>query len=139
MAEGIRKRHSAECPAHSGKRCRCKGGFEAWVYSKREKKKIRRTFPSEGEAKTWRADAITAVARGGLRSPRPTTVEEAWEAWFAKAKVGAVTTRSGDPYKASALRSYGAFASCPSLPRRASLISVVLIFRSWRTTSWRRG
>lgn len=84
--------------------------------------------PREGEAKTWRADALAAVARGGLRSPKPTTVEEAWEAWFSKAKVGAVTTRSGDPYKASALRSY----------ERGMRLRVLPVFASTRLTDLRR-
>lgn len=106
MAEGVRKRHSKGCSAREGGRCNCKAGYEAWVFSKRDGKKIRRTFPREAEAKSWRVDALTPLARGGLRAPKPTTVEQAWEAWYAGAKTGAVTNRSGDPYKPSALRSY---------------------------------
>ncbi|MDX6609084.1 MAG: hypothetical protein QOF85_1009 [Solirubrobacterales bacterium] len=77
MAEGIRKRHSKGCNARSGGRCNCKAGYEAWVFSKRDGKKIRRTFPREAEARTWRTDAQRALARGGLRAPKPTTVGEA--------------------------------------------------------------
>jgi len=106
MAEGIRKRHSKGCSAREGGRCNCKAGYEAWVFSKRDGKKIRRTFAREAEAKAWRADALTALARGGLRAAKPTTVEQAWEAWHQGARAGAVTNRSGDPYKPSALRSY---------------------------------
>jgi hypothetical protein len=67
---------------------------------------LRRTFRREAEAKTWRADAQRALDRGVLRAPKPTTVSEAWKAWYAGAKTGAITNRSGDPYKPSAPRSY---------------------------------
>jgi integrase len=106
MAEGIHKRHSKGCNARSGGRCNCNAGYEAWVFSKRDGKKIRRTFPREAEARTWRTDALRALARGGLRAPKPTTIGEAWEAWYAGARSSAITNRSGDPYKPSALRSY---------------------------------
>jgi integrase len=106
MAEGIRKRHTRSCPASKGKACRCDGGYEASAYSKRDGKKIRKTFDREGEAKTWRADALAALSRGGLRSAKPTTVEQAWTLWHAGAKAGTITNRSGDPFKSSALRSY---------------------------------
>ena len=106
MAEGIIRRHSKRCPARGGGRCRCNAGWEASVYSKRDRKKIRRTFAREAEAKSWRADALAALSRGGLRAAKPTTVEQAWDAWYEGAKAGAVTSRSGDPYKPSALSSY---------------------------------
>lgn len=106
MAEGIRKRHSKGCASRSGRRCNCKAGYEAWVYSKRDGKKIRKTFSREAEAKTWRADALTAISRGALRAARPITLAEAWAAWFQGAQEGTVTNRSGDAYKPSALRSY---------------------------------
>jgi integrase len=106
MATGIVKRHSKGCPSIDGGRCRCGGGYEASVYSKRDGKKIRRTFAREAEAKSWRADALSALDKGGLRAPKPTTVNEAWEAWYSGAQGGTVFNRSGDPYKPSALRSY---------------------------------
>jgi integrase len=106
MAEGIRRRHSKGCGAREGRRCSCKAGYEAWVFSKRDGKKIRKTFRREAEAKSWRVDALTALAKGGLRAPKPTTIKQAWDAWYQGARAGAVTNRSGDPYKPSALRSY---------------------------------
>ena len=81
MPTGITKRHSRNCRAREGGRCHCDAGWEASVFSKRENKKIRKTFPREAEAKSWRADALAALARGGLRAPKRTTVAEAWEAW----------------------------------------------------------
>lgn len=106
MAEGIRKRHSKGCSAREGGRCNCKAGYEAWVFSKRDGRKIRRTFSREAEAKSWRADALAALARGGLRAAKAATLAQAWAGWYEGAKAGAVTNRSGDPYKPSALRSY---------------------------------
>ncbi len=46
MAAGIRTRHSRSCRSREGGRCNCKPSYEAWVYSKRDDKKIRKTFKS---------------------------------------------------------------------------------------------
>jgi integrase len=106
MATGIRKLHSKGCAGSDGGRCNCGAGWEASVFSKRDGKKIRKTFSSKAEAKTWRDDANAQVAKGGLRAPKPTTLREAWAAWHEAAKDGTVRNRSGDRYKPSALRSY---------------------------------
>jgi integrase len=106
MAEGIRKRHSKGCSAREGGRCNCRAGYEAWVFSRRDGKKIRKTFAREAEAKSWRADALSTLARGGLRAAKPITVEQAWGTWYQGARAGSVTNRSGHPYKRSALRAY---------------------------------
>lgn len=104
MAEGIRKRHSKGCASRKGKRCNCNAGYEAWVFSERDRKKIRKSFAREAEAKTWRADALVSLSRGGLRVALLITLGEAWDGWFAGAQEGTVRNRSGDVYKASALR-----------------------------------
>jgi integrase len=80
--------------------------YRANVWSNRDRKRIRKTFTSAAEAKAWRADALVALDKGALRAPKPTTVQEAWEAWYEGAKAGTVHNRSGDPYKPSAIRSY---------------------------------
>jgi hypothetical protein len=74
MTTGIRKLHSKGCPGRAGGRCSCGAGWEASVFSKRDNKKIRKTFANKAEAKTWRDDANTMLAKGGLRAPKPTTV-----------------------------------------------------------------
>src|SRR5262245_3399991 len=102
MSTGIRKRHSKDCPGRDGGRCRCGAGWEASVFSKRDGKKIRKVFANRAEAQTWRADAASQVARGGLRAPKPTTIRQAWEDWYAGAEEGTVRNRSGDPFKPSA-------------------------------------
>ncbi len=44
MADGVRKWHSKGCGAREGGRCSCNAGYEAWVFSRRDGKKIRKTF-----------------------------------------------------------------------------------------------
>lgn len=90
-APGIRERH---------------GHYEAFVYDRRAKKKIRRTFPTLLEAKTWRQDALVGVRKRTLKAPTPMTLREAWHAWLAGARDGSIRTRSGDVYKPSVVRSY---------------------------------
>ena len=50
MAAGIVKRHSKDCRSHYGRGCSCKAGYEAWVYSPRDGRKLRRTFSNFAEA-----------------------------------------------------------------------------------------
>jgi integrase len=121
MATGIRKRHSKRCRSRAGGRCNCDAGWEASVYSKRDGKKIRKVFAREGEARSWRADALSAIAKGGLRAPTPTTVEQAWEAWSGGAKAGTIRNRSGDPFKPSTLRSYKGAMENRVLPELGSI------------------
>jgi integrase len=106
MSTGIRKLHSKGCPGRDGGRCRCGAGWEASVFSKRDGKKVRKTFVNKAEAKTWRDDASTMLAKGGLRAPKPTTVREAWNAWYEGAIAGTIRNRSGDRFKPSTLRSH---------------------------------
>lgn len=106
MAEGVVRLHSRNCPAKAAGRCNCNAGWRATVWSPRDGVKIRKTLAREGEAKSWRADAKRALDQGTLRASKPTTIREAWEAWFAGARAGTITNRSGDPYKPSALRAY---------------------------------
>ena len=106
MAEGVRKRHSEGCSAREGGRCNCKAGWEASVYSRRDGKKIRKRFPREAEARSWRAEAKRALDQGTLRAPAGTMLREAAEGWLKGAEAGEVTNRSGGPYKPSTLRGY---------------------------------
>ena len=106
MAEGIVKRHSQGCPARLGGRCRCKAGYEAFVYSARDGKKLRKTFARLAEAKSWRADAKRSVDHGTLRAPTRRTLGEAAAEWLLGAEAGEVRNRSGQPYKPATLRGY---------------------------------
>src|SRR5215211_4795838 len=106
MATGITKRHSRTCRSRSDGACNCQPSYEAWIYSKREGKKIRKSFARKSAAKSWRANAKSALDKGGLRAPTPTTLHEAWDAWYAGALADAIRNASGDTYKPSALRGY---------------------------------
>ncbi len=81
--------------------------YEAFVYSKRDHKKIRKTFPTQAAAKAWREDAKPAVRKNAMRAPTSTTLREAADAWLEGARAGLIRpTRSGEPYKPSAIRNY---------------------------------
>jgi integrase len=91
MATGIRKRGDS---------------YEAWVYSKRDHKKIRKSFPTMAAAKTWRRDAGKLVADKKLRAPTSQTLEQAADEWLELARKGAVLSRAKEPYKPAVLRQY---------------------------------
>ena len=114
--EGVVARHARSCASRSGRGCSCKPTFQGQVWSPRDRKPIRKTFPTAAEAKVWRQEAQVALRKGTLRGPSPTTLTEAAEQWLEAAKVGAVLTRSGDPYKPSALRSYEQALRTKALP-----------------------
>jgi len=106
MAEGIIRRHSNSCAAKQGGRCRCEGGYQAWAYSPRDGRKIYKTFARESEAKSWRADAKSALDHGTLRAPSRTKLREAGDAWLDGAERGDIRNRSGRRYKPATLRGY---------------------------------
>ncbi len=75
-------------------------------YSARERRTIRKTFASLAEARAWRQETQVALRRRKMRAPTRTTLAEAAADWLGAARAGVVRTRSGEPYKPSALRSY---------------------------------
>src|SRR5690349_9730422 len=93
---GIRTRHSRSCRSNEGGRCNCQPSVEAWVWSKRDEKKIRRTFTGVGAlaaAKGWRADASTQVRDRKLRAPSTRTVRQEVDEWLAGARTGEIRNR----------------------------------------------
>jgi integrase len=108
MAQGVVKLHSRGCPAKNGGRCSCNAGYEAWVYLTREGRKVRKTFPRVGEAKTWRVEALNAAQRGALRSARrdSRTLVEALREFVAGMEAGAVRPKGRERYKPNTVRSY---------------------------------
>ena len=104
--EGVVVRHSRRCASRSASGCDCRPSYQAQVFSALDQRTIRKTFRSLAEARSWRSETQSALRRGTLRAPTRTTLEEAAEAWIAGARAGVVRTRSGDPYKPSALRAY---------------------------------
>jgi integrase len=106
MADGMRKRHAKGCPALDGGRCNCDGGWQASVYSPRDRKKICKTFAHKSEARSWRADAKRSLDRGKLRAPNGRTLREAATTWLKGAEGGEIQSRSGRAFKPSTLRGY---------------------------------
>lgn len=103
MAVGVRQRHSRRC---RGGRCAC--SWEAFVYSRLDGKKLRKTFRTQAAAREWRAETALAVRKLLLRAPTTTTVQGAGADWLARARDGLVRTRSGDEYKPATIRAYEA-------------------------------
>ena len=101
MAVGIRQRHGRSC---RGGRCQC--SWEAFVYSKRDGKKIRKTFPTQQAARSWRQESSVAVRKMLMRAPTAVTVGQAADAWLQGAREGWIRNRSGDRYKPAAIRAY---------------------------------
>jgi integrase len=114
---GIEVRHKKACASRHGARCNCDATYQASVWSARESKRIRKTFATLAEARAWRAETQTGVRRGTLRAPAHTTVEKAADELVAGMRSGRVRTRSGDPYKPSAIRSYDAALRDHVVPR----------------------
>ena len=107
-ARGIVERHARDCPHRADRdaRCRCKPAHEAWVWSAKDGRKIRRSFSTPAAAKAWRRDAASAVALGKMRAPTSTTIADEAHAWIVRAERGEVRARGGRPYKPSVLRTY---------------------------------
>jgi integrase len=113
---GIRVRHSRSCSLHTAEvgRCNCTPSVEAFVYSKRDRRKVRKTFSGKGAlaaAKAWRADLQSAAYRGKLRAPTQKTLSAAADELLAGMRDGTIRPRrrgknGGGPYKPSAVRSY---------------------------------
>ena len=103
---GIQVRHARSCRTGGGGRCNCSPSYRAEVYIKREGRKVRKTFPTHDQAREWRDQALVAARRGALRSPSARKLTEAAEHWLEGARSGAITNRSGDPYKPAAVRGY---------------------------------
>src|SRR3954470_8399810 len=114
MAEGIEVRHGKTCRSHDGRRCSCEPSYRASVWSRREKRLLRKTFTSAAEAKSWRSEANVAVQSGKLRAataPRfcdvfGREVEGRWQdgQWLNDAKAGRIRSRSRRPFKESTIR-----------------------------------
>jgi integrase len=119
-AEGIAVRHARGCQSRGASRCSCRPRYQAQVYSAPKRRTIRKTFATVSEARAWRAKARAALDRGG-RAVSQATIAEAAGDWLAAASAGVVRTRSGDPYKPSALRAYEQALNARLLPELGAL------------------
>ena len=106
-AEGIAERHARSCRSRDdGGRCNCSPSFQVNLWDGRSQRRIRKTFRTLTEAKTWRQDAAGALRAGTMRAPSPITVRAAAGALVAGMKDEAILDRSGKPYKPSTCRGY---------------------------------
>src|SRR5437763_1527732 len=92
---GIVVKHRAGCPAQADQRhrCRCKPSYQAAVWSARDRRRIRKEFPTLAAAKAWRQDAAVALRKGTMRAPTSATVREAANAWLAGVRDGTILNR----------------------------------------------
>jgi hypothetical protein len=118
--EGIDVRHSKRCRSRGGGGCDCAPTFQAHVWSNRERKRIRKTFPTLSGAKAWRREAQVALEAGSLRAPTAQTLREAAEAFLRapttdRSGTARATATSPQPSAATARRS-----TCGYSPRSAA-------------------
>jgi integrase len=119
--EGIVPRHARHCASREGPACDCRPAYQAQVWSPRDQKTLRKTFRTLADARAWRAESKSALRGGTMRAPTRTTLAKAAEDWLSAAKAGVVRTRSGEPYKPSALRAYEQVLRARVLPELAHL------------------
>jgi integrase len=103
---GIWVRHSRSCRSHNGGTCSCKPTYWASVYSKRDRKKVRKPFPTLAAAKGWRIDAMKAVRDRKLRAPSAKTLRQEVDEWLAGARAGEIRNKREQPYKPAVIRNY---------------------------------
>jgi integrase len=106
---GIRTRHSRTCKTRDSGSCNCDPSYEAFVYSKRDGKKIRRTFTGKGAyaaARSWRTDAAQQVKNRQLRAPASRTLRQEVDEWLAGARDGSILNKRKQPYKPAVIRNY---------------------------------
>jgi integrase len=114
---GIRVRHGRSCRSREGGRCNCDPSFEAWVWSKRDHKKIRRSFPTAAAARSWRTDTAKRVKDRKQRFPTSKTLRQEVDEWLAGARAGRILNKRKMQYKPSVLRSYEAALRLRVLPK----------------------
>jgi hypothetical protein len=102
--EGIEVRHAASCRSLAGGRCDCDPTYRASVWSTRERRRLRKSFPSRAAAKAWRQDAAGAVRRRELRATPAPVLDDALAQLLAAIDAGTFRTRSRRPFKPSTRR-----------------------------------
>ena len=116
---GVVVRHRRHCSdaTPTGRVCSCRPALQAQVWSPRDRKTVRKSFPTLAEARAWRQETQVALRKGTMRAPSSVSVGEAAAEWLERADAGLIRTRSGDPYKPAALRAYHHALDCRILPR----------------------
>lgn len=105
MAGGIRERHQGPCRSRLGGRCNCVPSYQARLEFQGEQ--YVETLDTVTAAKTWRRDALIELGRGRtVWGAERQTLQAVCKEWLELARRGVVRTRSGEPYKPAAVRSY---------------------------------
>src|SRR5438034_393111 len=140
------KPHSRRCPSRNGHPCTCRDqegrcwlAYEAYVWDPRCRRKIRRTFRSFEQAKSWRTDAAKALKDGRLASPSRRTVRDAGETLLENmAKGAALQLIDALPKGLQALYATAFFAGLRRGELRAlrwvdidDSVSVITVRRNW--------
>lgn len=121
VATGITRRHSRRCDSRSGGSCSCRPSYQAQVWSARDKKPLRKTFQTPRDAQRWRHEAQVDLQRRKINGVSSILLQDAAHDWLRLARDGVVRTRSGEPYKPSAIRSYAAALRRAVLPHLGHL------------------
>lgn len=114
---GITLRHRRACKVREGGGCSCQPSYQAQVWAARERKPLRKSFTTLAEARAWRQEAQVKLRRRQLSAPSKILLRDAAEEWLEAARAGVIRTRSGHPYKPSAIRSYEASLRSCALPQ----------------------
>src|SRR4051794_37155513 len=90
MAEGITTRHARSCAAEP---CTCHPSYQAHVWSNRDGRRIRKTFPTLAAARSWRTDAKKELQDGTMRAPTTETLRQFADFWLEGAETGTILSR----------------------------------------------
>lgn len=81
--------------------------YRGTAYDSRARRHVRGPWTSSfAEARSWRVDALARLQHGTLSADRGPTVAEVAETFMTGIESGTITTRSGRPYKPSAIAGY---------------------------------
>ena len=86
------------------------------MWSKRDDKKIRKSFPTLAAARGWRTDAAKQVKDKRLRAPSPRTLRQEVDEWLAGVRDGRIHNKRRRPYKPAVIRNYEAALRLRVLP-----------------------
>lgn len=109
LPDGITARHRRGCSkaGQSDWKCGCPPRYQVQVWSRRDQRRMSRTFPKLAAAKAWKRDAERALEAGEMVvGTSGQTVRQAGDALIEAMRSGIVRTRSGRTYKPSAIRTF---------------------------------
>ncbi len=72
----------------AGGTCDCSPRWEAWVYSRKDHIKVRRSFAEYWEAKAWRHEQLELARNGLFSAPSRRTLEDVAGVWIVLAREG---------------------------------------------------